>query len=128
MENQGQTRRKLFVLGGVRVGKSTLVNRFVTGNFDPDIAPSIECINYAKNIEIGVNSCIELVILDAGGPWDCQMSDYMSLCECFLVCYSLSDVENTEKQLEELLEQIKGYHAEPFTRSWYQSRFIFWAS
>ncbi len=57
---------KICLFGDKQVGKSSLVNRFVTNRFDFDLKPTLGAAIYVKNLELS-NKAIKLQIWDFGG-------------------------------------------------------------
>jgi len=57
---------KICLFGDKQVGKTSLVNRFVTDRFDFDLKPTLGAAIYVKNLELN-NKAIKLQIWDFGG-------------------------------------------------------------
>ncbi len=58
---------KIVLLGDLSVGKSSIVNRYIKGNFSNKYIATIGGSFYAKNIKLKNNELIKLHIWDTGG-------------------------------------------------------------
>ena len=58
---------KIVLLGDLSVGKSSILNRYIKGNFSNKYIATIGGSFYAKNIKIKNNELIKLHIWDTGG-------------------------------------------------------------
>jgi GTPase SAR1 family protein len=98
-------------LGAKGVGKSSLLHRFQEGVFPTYFGTD----NYVEvdSFDIGDNYFLQLFVQEINDSWACLDPCEKELTHAYLLCYSLSDHENTNSQLEEILSHIQETDPEP---------------
>ena len=97
IESIGSEKRlKLCVLGNTAVGKTSLINRFLSENYQVDNERTVE-EQYNKNIKLKGEDCV-LQITDTGGLEEYQKSldIWINSSEGFLLVYSINEKESFE--------------------------------
>jgi len=103
-------RFRLVVMGDSYVGKSAIVKRFLTGNFNTNYAATVEDL-YSQDFEIGeAGTCIKVDILDTAGDAQFPAMRRLSIASAhaFLLVYSVTDplsFVTVKHRFEEIREQ-----------------------
>lgn len=99
------------VLGDVRTGKSSIINKLITGNFTEEYTPTAADV-YMTMLRDGDKRIASLQLFDTAGGFEFPVMLRLTIakCQAFFVVYSVASCKSLEiakKQLEEICE-IKG--------------------
>ncbi|CAH0395044.1 unnamed protein product [Bemisia tabaci] len=109
------TRHKLVVMGGAKVGKSSLITQFLYGVFSSKYKRTVEEMHRADFCVQGVQLTLE--ILDTSGSFEFPAMRDLSISssEAFVLVYSIADAASFEEArvLRDQIIEIKGSASVP---------------
>lgn len=97
MSNSERSTLKIVVLGNSGVGKTSIVNRWITGNHNKAITPTVGANHQKKTIEID-GKRVDLFIWDTAGQEQFQALTplYARSAACAIICASITDADSFE--------------------------------
>jgi small GTP-binding protein len=102
---------KIVFLGATSVGKTTIVTRITSGEFDPSIKPTIGACYASQTFTVGGNK-IKLQIWDTAGQerFKTLVPMYYRGAIAAVICYSLVD-SSSVKEVEFWINSVKAGHS-----------------
>ncbi|XP_025836946.1 ras-related protein Rap-1 [Agrilus planipennis] len=108
-------RHKIVVLGGAKVGKSSLITQFLYNSFSPKYKRTIEEMHQGNFTVNGVQ--LTLDILDTSGAYEFPAMRALSIssADAFILVYDVNDAATFEevRALRDQIHEIKGSTAVP---------------
>ncbi|EAY19495.1 small GTP-binding protein, putative [Trichomonas vaginalis G3] len=97
MSNPERVALKIVVLGNSGAGKTSLVNRWITGSHNKSITPTVGANHQKKTIEIEKKN-VDLFIWDTAGQEQFQALTplYTRSAACAIICASITDNDSFE--------------------------------
>lgn len=95
MSNSERVALKIVLLGNSGAGKTSLVNRWITGSHNKSITPTVGANHQKKTIEIE-NKNVDLFIWDTAGQEQFQALTplYTRSAACAIICASIVDMDS----------------------------------
>lgn len=102
---------KITVLGEAAVGKTSLLNRFCEGIFQEDYKPTLGANIIRKDVNIGDNTNVRLIMWDLAGQekYNVIRSMYFQGCEGALLVYDVTRYNTFESVKSRWLRDFKKF-------------------
>lgn len=111
----GHARHKIVMMGGAKVGKSSLICQFLYGTFSPKYKRTVEEMHHGDFSVGGVT--LTLDILDTSGAYEfpAMRALSMSSADAFILVYDVNDASTFEevRALRDQIHETKGGTAVP---------------
>ncbi|KAI5634108.1 ras family domain-containing protein [Phthorimaea operculella] len=115
LANSSVVRHKIVVLGGAKVGKSSLITQFLYNTFSPKYKRTVEEMHHGEFNVSGVR--LTLDILDTSGAYEFPAMRALSMqsADAFILVYDITDADSfTEvRALRDQIHETKGSTAVP---------------
>lgn len=105
-----ETGEKVILIGDAAVGKTSILHRYIQGNFSENQKPTIGCDHFEKTVELTAEKHVSLSIWDTAGQERFRglASAYYKKAKCVILVFDFTKKSSFEK-LEYWKDEINNF-------------------